>query len=354
MTVRVVAARQSGTLARVKAGDEGAGRVADRLRDVLESAQYGERDFDSRWRLRVSIVPAPAPDDNAWELAAVLADRVARGVFTPSRARLIALGQSSDWILGRIATLTDSCQAERIRTLLAQDLREAQIVTGAGPESDGVTVDAAVAESGVCGDLLMVSHLAGLSGHPDPAGFTRTASAWFPVVAGDSPDSHDRLIRVQVTVRPRADKQAMEEEVVTVAGLREPRELRTECARVLEESRIFDAADGRWMTGIRFERAFSDNSYELALVMADRMARGREVSPRGSGRIIATGRSQHWVRGIVEPVEGVAAKCALIAREIRAGDRVLLPSAWRSVLPKRFMETVQRASASCATIDRIA
>jgi hypothetical protein len=75
---------------------------------------------------------------------------------------------------------------------------------------------------------------------------------------------------------------------------------------------------GRWRTTVRFgPDGFQGNSFELALVLADRLARGREFVPRG--RIIASGCSSAWHAGRVDTVEGLAPKCALIAA--RGGGR---------------------------------
>ena len=96
--------------------------------------------------------------------------------------------------------------------------------------------------------------------------------------------------------------------------------------QVLTAARHFDGrALGRWRTVVRFsEIRFQGNSYELALVMADRLARGREFVPRG--RLVATGCSTAWHAGTVDPVRELAAKLALIAAQARTGDRILLPA----------------------------
>jgi hypothetical protein len=96
---------------------------------------------------------------------------------------------------------------------------------------------------------------------------------------------------------------------------------------------------------------FAGDSYQLALVMADRLARGREFVPRG--RLIATGSSTAWHAGQVEAVAGREAKLALILAEAAAGDRVLLPAAWRAALPPGWIDGLRAKGASCACIDRI-
>jgi hypothetical protein len=103
---------------------------------------------------------------------------------------------------------------------------------------------------------------------------------------------------------------------------------------------------------VRFgQDRFQGNSCELALVLADRLARGREFLPRG--RIIATGCSGAWHAGRVDAVEGLAPKCALILREAQPGDRVLLPKAWQPGLPDGFADQLRARGASLACVERI-
>jgi hypothetical protein len=103
---------------------------------------------------------------------------------------------------------------------------------------------------------------------------------------------------------------------------------------------------------VRFAQPrFQGNSYQLALVMADRLARGRDYLARG--RIIATGASSAWHAGLVETVEGLAPKCALIAGQALPGDRVLLPQAWQAALPDGFADAVRARGASLACVAQI-
>ena len=123
--------------------------------------------------------------------------------------------------------------------------------------------------------------------------------------------------------------------------------------QVLAGARHFDGeTTARWRTTVRFgQEAFSGDSYELALVLADRLARGREFVPRG--RIIASGRSSAWHAGLVEPVEGLAPKCALIERAAQPGDRVLLPRAWEADLPPGLRDGLRARGASLVCVERI-
>jgi hypothetical protein len=103
---------------------------------------------------------------------------------------------------------------------------------------------------------------------------------------------------------------------------------------------------------VRFYAAsFAGRSWELALVMADRLARGRDFVPRG--RLIASGCSDAWHAGRVDSVEGIEAKCALLRREAAPGDRVLLPRAWQEQLPAGWVEALRAQGASAVCVERL-
>jgi hypothetical protein len=71
------------------------------------------------------------------------------------------------------------------------------------------------------------------------------------------------------------------------------------------------------------------------------------------GRVIASGCSSAWHAGQVDAVDDREPKCALIAREAVAGDRVLLPKAWETALAPDFAAVLRSRGASVACIDRI-
>jgi hypothetical protein len=123
--------------------------------------------------------------------------------------------------------------------------------------------------------------------------------------------------------------------------------------RALAGARHFDARGlGRWRTTVRFGAPrFDGRSYELALVMADRIARGREFLARG--RLIASGQSDAWHLGRVDAVDALGPKCALLLREAEPGDRILLPRAWQPDLPAGMAEALRARGAGMACVERI-
>lgn len=297
----------------VKCSVAGDPAVAERMQQVVRLARHTEARFDSREQVVLSLDRAPGEGARDWELAAVLADRIVRGVFTPQRA-VVANGWSDAWHLGRI---------------------DGRQLAGT---PDGVLLGGADG----------LPHLGALGGQPDPGAGISSARAWFPMHSGGE---HDGLGWVEVSVRPLERDGQVEDDPVSVPDVDAVRQ--AQVAAVLAGARHFDGrGQGQWRTTVRFgEPRFAGNSYELALVIADRMARGREFAARG--RVIATGASSAWHAGRVESVEALAPKCALIAREAGPGDRVLLPKEWEGALPQGLREALRERGASLACVERI-
>jgi hypothetical protein len=193
-----------------------------------------------------------------------------------------------------------------------------------------------------------IRHLGALTGHADPASAVSCARCWFPLHSGGGNDS---LGWVEVSVYPIEAGGSDEELSIAAPGL--DLDMQQNVRRTLAEARHFDGRGlGRWRSVVRFgQPRFQGDSYQLALVMADRLARGREFVPRG--RIIASGCSSAWHAGKVETVEGREAKLELIFSQVTDGDRVLLPLDWQSALPAAYVAALRARGASLACIDRI-
>jgi hypothetical protein len=293
-------------------------RLAERMQQVVRLARLTEPGFDSRDQVVLSIDRRPPPEERGWELAAVLADRAVRGLLRPGAA-LAANGWSDEWERGRVAG----------HTLAAASPQAGVLLGGAGG----------------------LPHLGMLSGHGDPAGAVSTVRAWFPLHSGEA----GGLGWVEVSVHPlaRLAGQEAQEEEQTIAAPDQDAARQLAVRQTLCGSRHFDGRGlGRWRTAVRFgPEAFAGRSWELALVMADRLARGRDFVPRG--RLIASGCSSAWHAGRVDPVDGIAPKCALLLREAGPGDRILLPRAWQEQLPDGFAEQLRAQGASLACVERI-
>jgi len=312
--------RPRGGRADIKCSAPGAPALAARMQEVARLARHTEARHDSRDQVVISMDRAPGAQERDWELAVVLADRSVRGLLPP-QSQTLALGWSDQWQRGRID---------------GHDARNAHIAPAGA----------------LLGGPQGLPHLGALTGQPDAAHAVSSARAWFPLHSGGINDS---LCWVEVSVYPLdggegADK-AADDEAIAAPGLDSARQHAVRQA--LAGARHFDGeAAPRWRTTVRFgQDGLHGNSYELALVLADRLARGREFLPRG--RIIASGCSQAWHAGQVETVEGLAPKCALIEREAAPGDRVLLPRAWEAGLPPGLRDALRAKGASLACVERI-
>jgi hypothetical protein len=309
----------------VKCAVPGAPAVAERMQEIVRLARHTEVRFDSRDQVVLSMDITPAIEDREWELAAVLADRMVRGLHGITRKPLYAQGRSDAWHLGR--------------------------------------VDGEVNTDPPTSMALLITHLGALSGHADPSASVSTVRTWFPLHSGGI---NDTLGWVEVSVfpidgdAPPVDQSAnathtaastTEEDTIAAPGL--DLTVQQEVRQTLAGARHFDGKGlGRWRSVVRFgQPRFQGGSYQLALVMADRLARGREFVPRG--RIIATGCSTAWHAGRVDTVDGREPKLELILRQVGAGDRVLLPRDWQDGLPPGFAAEVRQKGASMACIDRI-
>ena len=292
-------------------------RLAERMQQVLRLARLTEAGFDSRDQVVLGLDRRPPDGERGWELAAVLADRTVRGLLRP-QASLAANGWSDAWERGRV---------------------------------DGHTLGTAPAAGVLLGGADGLPHLGLLSGHADPSAAVSTARAWFPLHSGEA----GSLAWVEVSVHPLAGHggQEMPEEEQTIAAPDQDAARQLAVRQVLAGARHYDGrALGRWRSVVRFGAdAFAGRSWELALVMADRLARGREFVPRG--RLIASGCSGAWHAGRVDEVEGLVPKCALLLREAGPGDRILLPRAWQERLPAGVAEQLRMQGASLACVERI-
>ena len=304
--------RPRGGRADVKCSVPGAPALAERMQQVLRMARHTEARADSREQVVLSLDRAPGLRERDWELAAVLADRMVRGLWQGGAAAA-ANGWSDQWHLGRID---------------GHDL-------AAPPGIAGL----------VLGGPGQLAWLGALTGQPDAGCAVSSARAWFPLHSGGV---NDRLCWVEVSVYPQAGG---EDDEVAVPGAHLTVQLAVREA--LAGARQFDARGaGRWRTVVRFEQPrFQGNSFELALVLADRIARGREFLARG--RLIASGCSSAWHAGRVDGVDGMAPKCALMLAQAVAGDRLLLPKAWEPLLEPAFLEAAKARGARVVCIERI-
>lgn len=304
-TLTITASRRPrANRADVKCTVPNAPAIAEHMQQVVRLARHTEVRLDTRDQVVLSMDTTPAIGERDWELAAVLADRMVRGLY-PS-VRTSAQGSSDAWHLGRVAGAVTTTET------------------------------------------LQITHLGALSGHADPSAAVSTVRTWFPLHSGGI---NDALGWLEVSVFPLEAPAGTEEDSIAAPGL--DLAAQQEIRQTLAAARHFDGKGlSRWRSVVRFgQPRFQGSSYQLALVMADRLARGREFVPRG--RIIATGCSSAWHAGRVETVEGREPKLDLIFNQVNNGDRVLLPRDWQEHLPPGFAAGLRQKGASLACIDRI-
>jgi hypothetical protein len=324
----------------VKCAVAGAPAISERMQEVVRLARHTEARFDSRDQVVLSMDIIPAAEERGWELAAVLADRKVRGLppfvlaATPEEGALYGYGWSDAWHLGRVTGQPSQAAVHAAHHLAPAD----QFFVG----------DDGCAEQTPQADITLISHLGSLSGHADPSSAVASARAWFPLHSGGI---NDTLSWVEVSVHPIESPGADEESTITAPGL--DLTILNTLRQTLSAARHFDGKGlGRWRTVVRFAQSrFQGESYQLALVMADRLARGREFVPRG--RVIASGCSSAWHAGRVETVEGREPKLELILKQAASGDRVLLPQEWQAGLPEQYQKALKARGASLACISQI-
>ncbi len=333
--------------AEVKCVVAGAPAIAERMQEVVRLARHTEARFDSRDQVVLSMDIVPAPQQREWELAAVLADRMVRGAYQPAQERIYAHGWSDAWHLGQVSGLAAQAIDNARHHVQPADLLIAAADTSALPAAAAAPARADTHTHPHI-HTHTISHLGALHGHADPSAAVSSARAWFPLHSGGINDSLDW---VEVSVHPLDAAGADEEDTIAAPGL--DLAAQTMVRQTLAAARHFDGKGlGRWRTVVRFgQPRFQGASYQLALVMADRLARGREFVPRG--RLIASGCSSAWHAGRVDTVEGREPKLELILKQAAGGDRVLLPSDWLAGLPPDYAAALRAKGASLACIAQI-
>jgi hypothetical protein len=263
--------------------------------------------------------------------------------------QVLAFGGSNNWLAADAPV--DALSADFHRACLetlrdAPDMGPALILLPPPPDDFCSVLHEAVRTSHPHAQVREIGGLHALSGHPVSGRARRCATVWFPVIEGVA--EADKLLSVEVAVQ--ALSAALPEgDPLRLAGHAQIDKAARQTSELISLVREADPhGSGNWNTHVRIGGEKQGNSWELALALADRIARGREFPARG--RLIATGALNRTRLGEVEHVDGIERKCALILCELVKGDRVLLPESWRVQLPAGFMRAVQSKEASCALI----
>jgi hypothetical protein len=254
--------------------------------------------------------------------AAVLADRAVRGLLHLPPAPTWVLATSEGWERGALQPLPEPWLARSLQWLRdnAADQRAYLALPGGLPH-DAPTPWRAVSH---------VNQLHGqLPGGTQQRGAVRWFETWFPTIGARGPE----LNSVRVVVTPVANRSPGPVEVLGTTD----RNIKARALAVLATVRRHDRGGKRWNTWVHFSGfSFEGRSFELALAVADRIARGREWP--GQGRVLATGAVDDVTGSVLNvderpPLAGGASpggtgKLDLLQREARLYDTLLLPQAW--------------------------
>lgn len=168
---------------------------------------------------------------------------------------------------------------------------------------------------------------------------SRSVSVFFPTVdlAAPTPDN-DRLLALKIRI---ATVNGRSEAKTEIRGCTQQQATHIESLLAAFRQRD-NPCSQQYQTRITLPpEPFTGNSFELALLLADRIARGREFPMPHGSRLIATGslsRDETLAEterngsfgSVLLPTDTLARKCALLERIARRGDRVLLPGNWQS------------------------
>jgi hypothetical protein len=317
------------------------GQVRSAAMAALYEARLGEPLGDLRIAARFNVQgfpndPALASVATALvESACVVADRAARGLVHLPGKQAVVLARSDNWNEGRLVPLDAPWQAECLKTLAAMAGLGADLIVVAGNapdgEPDGLAELRATHPEARISVTNALAHFSGRLGGDARA--PRSFEVLFPLL--DKP-GFDDLYPVRVSVSPAG---RLRTGTLEVHG-NDDKDKCDRAKEVITAIRGLESeSSARWDTVVRLPSlAFSCGSFELALAVADRVARGREWP--GPGRIIATGAIDTLDEpGAVCPVSNVLlggtpsvtqGKLALLQLAALPYDSILLPEDWRS------------------------
>lgn len=269
-----------------------------RLQQLIYQARLHEYGYQHHCRVHFSFSNEIPADDN-WHLAAICADRLARGQWARAIIPEGAQAQLFNPSTGELAMPEQQPQGTYGHWLVVDKLAEAANHSGINNLSELNT-----------------------QAHTPP----RTGEAWFPLDS-DQPD----ILQLRVTTSPLTPNNPS---ATVVFNAKAGSKIGDEISQTLQQARNFDPRSENWLTLVELPEAkpqtdgssqyFTGNSYQLALVLADRIARGRDIAPP-QGKLIASGQSSQWQEGIIEAVGGLDTKLRYLEALLTPQDRLIIP-----------------------------
>lgn len=289
------------------AGPDPEWRFTQQVQAILQLARLHEEPVPSEQQLILEF-DRSASENTHWQLAVVLLDRLARGTAP---------------------ALSESWQAAgKIDNLLSGDCTVGAFIQHGNATASTTTP---------IGNLRQLTPASGCA-------LLRQQRCHFPLVGSGA---HDCLSWLDVYQRPSSDATPS----TIILGLDGVQQIQAQ--EVLAAARSHENKTRMpWRTVVQFApKSFIGNSWQLALVLADRITRGRAYAPRG--RLIATGASTRWHEGIVETVASCQEKTQLLLAHVEHGDRIILPSAWQSEMPAHWAHHIAAKGASHVLIAQL-
>lgn len=316
--------------------------IKKKLHEIVQHARAKELPLHLKFEVELNLeIDAPTlPADWPWQplaaLNCVVADRALRGLWPQQHT--VLLGQceenADDPRLLPLAPVAQLAALAAIRD--AADIGSVRLVLPAPTDAASSALHQAIRERHPNIDYWEASHLSGLSKHATATGPMASSTVFFPVVDGQ-PELLPLTVKL-LAVQDAADAQI---QITGLIGMADEVVQRQQHIRnLLTAIRAKDQPHPQkhWHTIINLPTLpFYGRSFELALVAADRIARGREFPMPDGKRLIATGSVSLFdakaefvnVGEVSLPLDSMAEKAALLVQAAQTGERVMVPANWR-------------------------
>lgn len=277
--------------------------------------------------------------------AAVVADRAARGLLKLPSDGAIVLAVGVDWCAGVIAAPKEPWFSQGLEMLAKADVGNALVVIGQ-PASDSTAAIEAFKCRNPQAQIKVTDSLLHFSGNLGDARKPRRFEVLFPVLADSGAEALHALSVVVSPADPRSGGS------IDVVGSKYSPFADSRARQVVQSIQGRRDRD-EWNTVIHLPAvSFGGGSFELAVAVAYRIARGLEWP--GPGRVIATGAidtqsnpgSVLYVDDSLTSADDSGglpsrgSKTSLFRRAAQPTDTFLVPKVWETTNPLHFPEFI--------------
>ena len=316
--------------------------IKKKLNEIVQHARAKELPLHLKFEVELNVeIDAPTlPADWPWQpmaaLNCVVADRALRGLWPQQHT--VLLGQCEENEANpRLLPLPQAAQLAALAAIRdAADLGSVRLVLPPPADAASSALHQAIRERHPHIDYWEASHLSGLSKHATATGPMASSTVFFPVVDGQA-----ELLPLTVKLLAVHDSDDAQIQITGLIGMADEILQRQQHIRnLLTTIRAKDQPHPQkhWHTIINLPTVpFYGRSFELALVAAERIARGREFPMPDGKRLIATGSVSLLDAGaefvnvgeVSLPLGSMAEKAALFVQAALKGERVMVPANWR-------------------------